>query len=162
MSLSYLIMSATPVGELLLVANSDALVEIRFLGSQLSAEGENIDCSYSHPVLTQTVNELNEYFSGERKQFTVPLYLAGTPFQSSVWQALQNIPYGVVASYGEIANRIGNPKASRAVGMANNRNRIPIIIPCHRVIGKKGNLTGYSGGIDIKQWLLQLEGADIK
>lgn len=162
MSLSYLTISDTPVGCLLLVANSDALVEIRFLDSQSSDGGEHIDCSYSHSVLTQTVNELNEYFCGKRKQFTVPLHLAGTPFQSSVWQALQSIPYGEVVSYGEIANSIGNPKASRAVGMANNRNRIPIIIPCHRVIGKNGDLTGYAGGIDIKQWLLQLEGADIR
>ncbi len=162
MSLSYLTMTDTPIGRLLLVANSEALVEIVFLDAQSSEEREYSDCLYTHPVLTQTVNELNEYFSGQRKQFTVPVHLEGTSFQSQVWRALQEIPYGEVVSYGEIAHRVGNPKASRAVGMANNRNRIPIIVPCHRVVGNKGDMTGYAGGIDIKQWLLQLEGYAIK
>jgi methylated-DNA-[protein]-cysteine S-methyltransferase len=109
------------------------------------------------PVIVETIGQLQEYFSGRRKQFTVPLRLEGTPFQKTVWEALQAIPYGKTVSYAEIAARIGNPKAFRAVGMANNRNPIAIIVPCHRVIGKNGALVGYASGIAFKQGLLDLE-----
>jgi len=101
--------------------------------------------------------QLREYFTGERREFDLPLKLSGTEFQVSVLEALQNIPYGETTSYGEIAKRIGRPKAVRAVGAANGRNPIPIIVPCHRVIGSTGDLTGFGGGLDTKEALLRLE-----
>lgn len=108
-------------------------------------------------VFEQTCSELDEYFKGTRKSFTVPLQTSGTPFQKQVWEALLEIPYGETRSYEDIAIKIGNPKACRAIGMANNRNSIGIIIPCHRVIGKNGTLVGYAGGLDKKVALLELE-----
>ena len=110
-------------------------------------------------VLRQAVRELAEYFAGERQIFTVPVAPAGTPFQQQVWAALQRIPYGATCSYRAIAEAVGNPKACRAVGMANHRNPIPILIPCHRVVGANGALTGYASGLKIKSQLLQLESA---
>jgi methylated-DNA-[protein]-cysteine S-methyltransferase len=109
------------------------------------------------PLIKKAAEQLGEYFEGGRKSFNLPLSLHGTDFQIKVWNALQNIPYGKTLSYGELAAITGNPKASRAVGMANNRNPIPIIIPCHRVIGKDGSLTGYAGGLELKRQLLALE-----
>jgi len=108
-------------------------------------------------LLKNTAKQLDEYFTGKRKKFDIPLNLKGTEFQVKVWEALKTIPYGETRSYGELAARIGNPKACRAVGMANNHNPVSIIIPCHRVIGCKGSLTGYAGGLKIKQQLLELE-----
>jgi methylated-DNA-[protein]-cysteine S-methyltransferase len=102
--------------------------------------------------------ELREYFAGKRRTFTIPLAPKGTPFQLAVWNALLEIPYGDTISYSELAQRIGKPSAVRAVGAANGANPIPVIIPCHRVIGANGSLTGYGGGIERKQWLLALEG----
>ena len=105
-----------------------------------------------------TVREqLAQYFAGERQQFDVPIKMAGTPFQQRVWQELIGIPFGMTITYGELALRVGNPAASRAVGAANGRNPISIIVPCHRVIGSTGKLTGYGGGVDKKQWLLEWE-----
>ena len=104
-----------------------------------------------------TAAELAAYFAGARRVFTVPLDPAGTPFQRRVWEALRSIPYGKTASYGAIAAQIGNPRAARAVGMANHCNPIPILIPCHRVVGAGGELTGYAGGLEIKRRLLELE-----
>lgn len=109
------------------------------------------------PVLRRTQKELEEYFSGERTRFTIPLAPKGTSFQQTVWQALLEIPYGETRTYRQIAERIGNPKACRAVGLANSRNPIWILVPCHRVIGKNGSLTGYAGGLDKKHFLLELE-----
>jgi methylated-DNA-[protein]-cysteine S-methyltransferase len=109
------------------------------------------------PPIKKTAMQLKEYFNGKRKAFDLPLTLCGTDFQVKVWEALQNIPYGKTCSYGELAVITGNPKASRAVGMANNRNPIPIIVPCHRVIGFDGSLTGYAGGLELKRQLLELE-----
>ncbi|MDY0288411.1 MAG: methylated-DNA--[protein]-cysteine S-methyltransferase [Sphaerochaeta sp.] len=109
------------------------------------------------PLFDQTKGELDEYFAGKRKSFTLPLKTSGTPFQEQVWAALLEIPYGQTRSYEAIAIAIGNPKACRAIGMANNRNAIGIIIPCHRVIGKDGSLVGYGGGLDKKIALLDLE-----
>lgn len=109
------------------------------------------------PTLQKAAQELSEYFAGNRKEFDIPLNPKGTDFQKSVWNALCTIPYGKTMSYGQVAAQIGNPKASRAVGMANNKNPIPILIPCHRVIGANGKLVGYGGGIWIKQKLLELE-----
>lgn len=108
--------------------------------------------------IVRTIGELREYFAGTRKEFTVPLRPEGTAFQKQVWQALLTIPYGQTRSYGQIAAQIGKPKASRAVGMGNHTNPIAILIPCHRVIGANGSMTGYGGGLDIKEYLLKREG----
>jgi methylated-DNA-[protein]-cysteine S-methyltransferase len=109
------------------------------------------------PLIKKTATQIDEYLAGKRKQFTVPIMLHGTEFQLAVWKALQSIPYGETRSYKEIAALIGRPKAVRAVGMANNRNPVSIIVPCHRVIGSDGSLTGYGGGLPLKQYLLELE-----
>ena len=111
------------------------------------------------PLIQKAVAQIKEYFEGKRKQFNLPLVMHGTEFQMAVWQALQKIPYGETRSYKEIAVSIGRPKAVRAVGMANNRNPISIIVPCHRVIGHDGKLVGYGGGLPLKQYLLELERA---
>ena len=108
--------------------------------------------------MVQAKAQLSEYFAGTRQEFTLPLSPKGTPFQQKVWAALQTIPYGQTRSYGEIARQIGSPKAARAVGMANHHNPIAILIPCHRVVGQNGALTGYAGGLERKKALLQLEG----
>ncbi|KAB3532891.1 methylated-DNA--[protein]-cysteine S-methyltransferase [Alkaliphilus pronyensis] len=110
----------------------------------------------------QYINQLTEYFQGKRKEFTFPISLTGTAFQTKVWKELANIPYGKTASYRDIAERIDNPKAMRAVGMANNKNKLPIVIPCHRVIGVNNRLIGYGGGLHIKEELLKLEGINVK
>lgn len=112
---------------------------------------------YETPLLKEAVRQLESYFSGELKEFTLPLEPSGTVFMKQVWSALCEIPFGKTATYGEIAERIGRPKAARAVGLANNRNPIPIFIPCHRVIGADGSLTGYRGGLEMKKKLLELE-----
>lgn len=109
------------------------------------------------PVIKRAKKQLDEYFSGKRTTFDLPLKLEGTEFQKSVWKELMKIPYGKTASYYDIASAVQNPKACRAVGMANNKNKIPIIIPCHRIIGKSGALTGYAGGLEVKKKLLELE-----
>jgi methylated-DNA-[protein]-cysteine S-methyltransferase len=109
------------------------------------------------PLIRKAAAQLAEYFAGRRRKFDLPLALRGTDFQLSVWKILQAIPYGHTLSYGEVAARAGNPKACRAAGMANNRNPIAIIVPCHRVIGADGSLTGYAGGLSVKQYLLDLE-----
>jgi methylated-DNA-[protein]-cysteine S-methyltransferase len=109
------------------------------------------------PVLSETARQLGEYFAGKRRGFDLPICLGGTDFQRKVWDALARIPYGETVSYGEIAAQVGSPGASRAVGMANNRNPISIVIPCHRVIGHDGALVGYGGGLDKKRYLLELE-----
>lgn len=108
-------------------------------------------------LLSRAVRELEEYFAGERREFTFPTAAEGTPFQLLVWEALREIPYGETRTYGEIARRIGHPGAARAVGQANNRNPLPIVVPCHRVIGASGTLTGYAGGLAVKERLLELE-----
>jgi methylated-DNA-[protein]-cysteine S-methyltransferase len=110
-------------------------------------------------VLDRVESQLNEYFGGSRTTFDLPLEPSGTDFQLNVWELLRKIPYGVTTSYGELARRLGDPKASRAVGAANGANPIPIIVPCHRVVGSKGELTGFGGGIERKRWLLEHEGA---
>ena len=140
-----------PFGKLTLVAEEDALIAIRF-GEVEAAQ----DCGASD-ILDCAAVQLEEYFSGARCAFSVPVRMYGTDFQKKVWQALTETGWGETASYGDIAGRTGNPKACRAVGMANNKNPLPIIVPCHRVIGKNGGLTGYAGGLDVKQWLLDHE-----
>lgn len=112
-----------------------------------------------HPKLKECVNQLDEYFKGKRKEFSVKLILEGTKFQKRVWRELLKIPFGQTASYGDIARRVGNKKAGRAVGNANNRNRITLLVPCHRVIGSDGTLVGYGGSLWRKEWLLRHEGS---
>ena len=109
------------------------------------------------PLLAEAMRQLAEYFAGERREFELPLAPEGTPFLRRVWAELVKVPYGATATYGEIAERIGNPGGSRAVGLANNRNPIAIIIPCHRIIGSSGKLVGYAGGVELKERLLALE-----
>ena len=142
----------TPIGPLTLQADEVAVTAIRF------GAGGAQDAS---PLLDAAEAQLREYFAGARRTFDLPLAPHGTAFQQRVWAALRAIPYGETRTYGELAAAIGSPNASRAVGMANHRNPIPIIIPCHRVIGENGTLTGYAGGLEVKQKLLALEGINI-
>ncbi len=145
----------TPIGLLRIKGDEGGITEVSFSHSSTVTDQ---DPSGSQ-LVTQAVTELQEYFAGVRKTFTVPIHITkGTPFQQKVWQALQEIPYGSCTTYQDIAKSCGNEKACRAVGMANHNNPIAIIIPCHRVIGKNGSLTGYAGGLAIKKWLLALEG----
>ena len=146
----------TPLGALLLTANEIGLREIKFpKNGQAAAPGP--ECTKDDSALREPVRQLRAYFGGELETFDLPLAPEGTPFQQKVWDELCKIPYGETISYGELARRIGNPNASRAVGLANGSNPIPIIIPCHRVIGSNGKLTGYGGGLPIKGKLLALE-----
>jgi len=145
----------SPLGRLLLIAEDAGLREIRFENSKHPAaqpEGHE-DVKPFHEIIRQ----LRAYFAGELEAFDLPLAPEGTPFQLKVWRKLLQIPYGETISYGELARRLGNPNASRAVGVANGSNPIPIVIPCHRVIGSNGKLTGYGGGLPIKEKLLALE-----
>jgi len=146
----------TPIGELLLAGENDALSMIGFPKGSMRRDPEP-DWIFNEKPLAVARQQLTEYFSGARKTFDLPLSLSGTEFQVSVLQALQEIPYGETVSYGDIAKRIGRPKAVRAVGAANGRNPIPIVVPCHRVIGSGGDLTGFGGGLDTKEALLRLE-----
>ena len=114
-------------------------------------------CQKKTPIIKKSFQELDEYFSGKRKTFDLPLKLNGTEFQKKIWQELIKIPYGKTISYKELAKRAGNEKACRAAGMANNKNKIMIVIPCHRVVGSNGDLTGYAGGLNVKKQLLDLE-----
>lgn len=148
----------SPVGELTLVADANGLAAILWENDRpgrvrLGPLTEAPD----HPLLVETERQLGEYFAGDRRRFDVPLSFAGTAFQKSVWAALLAIPFGETRSYGEVAAQIGKPGASRAVGAANGRNPISIIAPCHRVIGSSGKLTGFAGGMEAKQYLLELE-----
>jgi methylated-DNA-[protein]-cysteine S-methyltransferase len=146
----------TPIGELLLAGEDDALAMIGFPKGSMRRDPEP-DWIYNEKPLANARQQLEEYFAGSRKDFDLPLRLDGTEFQVKVLKALQKIPYGETVSYGEIAKRIGKPKAMRAVGAANGRNPIPIVVPCHRVIGSGGDLTGFGGGLDTKEALLRLE-----
>ncbi len=121
-----------------------------------------IDDSYSNDLLIKTINQLDEYFEGSRREFDLPLVFKGTEFQMKTWKELLNIPYGETRNYKDIAVAIGNPKACRAVGGANNKNPIILICPCHRVIGANGKLIGYGGGLDMKEYLLDLERSYLK
>lgn len=145
------------LGHLTIICTDDALLEIHFNKVIFSDEVPGKHIEKLNEVSMRTVTQLEEYFLGKREQFDIPLAPTGTIFQKKVWNALCHIPYGETRTYKEIAISIGNPKACRAVGMANNRNPIPIIIPCHRVIGADGTLIGYGGGLEKKEWLLQVE-----
>jgi len=149
----------SPVGELRIVADHDAIVAIEFTPFRGLAEGRPIgERDDDHPLLREAVAQLAAYFARERRDFDLPLAPRGSQFQQQVWAQLRMIGYGQTASYGEIARRMGRTNAaSRAVGLANGSNPIPIVIPCHRVIGADGSLTGYAGGVQRKQTLLELE-----
>lgn len=142
----------SPVGKLMIVQQGEAVKEILFEEKITDAVPLR-----STELLLCAQRQLNEYFSGSRKVFSLPLALTGTPFQRKVWQQLTQIPYGEVRSYRQIAQAVGNPKACRAVGSANHCNPIPILVPCHRVVGANGSLTRYAGGLWRKNLLLQLE-----
>ena len=146
----------SPLGEITLSEENGALI-LCYLGESVPEKwvGEMRDT----PLLLRAERELTEYFAGTRKEFSLPLDLRGTDFQRKVWQALREIPYGETRTYGDIAARIGKPRACRAVGMANHKNPLLIVIPCHRVIGAGGQLTGFGAGLDIKERLLKLEAA---
>jgi len=148
----------SPIGALTLQANNTGLLGAWFTTQTTQPENLGLHSS-TDPVLLQAIAELDEYFSGTRTSFTIPLAATGTTFQEQVWQALTTIESGQTWSYQDLANAIENPKAVRAVGLANGKNPISIIVPCHRVIGKSGKLTGYAGGIERKEWLLKHEGA---
>ena len=158
----------TVIGKLCLVEEQQAITGLYLLSSPLNTDhrGKNSpgiatatsgECRET-PIIKKAYEQLSEYFAGARKEFELPLAPQGTEFQKKVWAELQEIPYGETRSYGQIAATIGNPGAGRAVGMANHKNPLPIVVPCHRVIGAGGSLTGYAGGLDIKRTLLELEG----
>jgi methylated-DNA-[protein]-cysteine S-methyltransferase len=144
----------TKIGRIGIEENGSAITKIYFMNNN---EQEEILEINETALLKEAIKQLNEYFDGKRSSFDLQLQPRGTEFQNKVWKALIDIPFGETRSYGEIAKAIGNEKASRAVGMANNKNPIPIIVPCHRVIGANGKLVGYAGGIDIKERLLNIE-----
>ena len=156
--MKYRMTMETPLGRLTLVASDTALEELWLPGDM----PEETFPERRTELLCRVEKELQEYFCGNRRVFDLPLAPAGTPFQRRVWQELCHIPCGEVVSYGEIARRIGQPKASRAIGQANHRNPIPILIPCHRVIAAHGDLGGYGGGLDIKIRLLEHEGVRLE
>ena len=151
----------SPIGRLL-IAGTDGRLEAIFFPNSIDQFKISDEVQYREENFADILRQLDEYFAGKRQIFEVDVFPAGTDFQQKVWQELQNVPFGQTASYGEIAARIDNPKACRAIGMANGKNPIPIIIPCHRIIGKDGSLTGFGGGLDIKRKLLELEGISLQ
>ena len=146
----------TPIGDLLLGGDDDGLAVVGFPEGSMRREPQS-DWIFNEKPFLKARRQLQEYFSGKRREFNLPLKPTGTEFQLQVLDELQKIPYGTTCSYSDIAVRIGRPKAVRAVGAANGRNPIPIIIPCHRVIGASGDLTGFGGGLPTKEALLRLE-----
>ena len=144
----------SPLGNIKLVEKNDRLTELSFTEDSLTSKQENA-------LLKDAANQIKEYFSNERKEFDLSLEPVGTEFQLKVWHELLNIPFGTTVSYQEIANRLGDPKSIRAAASANGKNPLAIIIPCHRVIGSHGEMTGYAGGIQRKKDLLTLEGAEV-
>ncbi len=150
----------SPVGTLLIAGDDAGLRRILFKQGKSVVQPEPA-WRENRAAFSEAVRQLLAYFAGSLREFTLPLAPEGTPFQLRVWQDLQRIPYGTTVSYGELARRIGNPNASRAVGLANGSNPIAIVIPCHRVIGSSGKLTGYGGGLKVKEWLLARERAQM-
>jgi len=151
----------SPVGPLFLAASEKGLVRLEFEGRVQKLDAKRIELRESRSRIAKYLNELDEYFAGERRDFSMPLDLRGTAFQLACWDALLAIPYGETRTYADVARSIGHPNAFRAVGMANNRNPIAIVVPCHRVIATGGSLCGYGGGLDIKRKLLDLEQAKV-
>ena len=148
----------SPIGRLLLTSDGTSLTGLYMETSRKTQVTDGWVEDATVAPLAETVRQLTEYFAGTRREFDLPLRLKGTEFQQRVWRELTAIPYGETWSYGQLAKRINKPSASRAVGLANGRNPISILVPCHRVIGADGSLTGYGGGVERKQWLLAHEG----
>ena len=148
----------SPIGELTLTAVSGVLTGVH-MNEQRHTPKLPAGCKRDDAGLAHVVAQLEAYFAGSLTDFDLPMEMGGTDFQRRVWASLREIPYGETISYGELARRVGNPKASRAVGLANGRNPLAIVVPCHRVIGADGSLTGYGGGLDRKVWLLEHEAA---
>ncbi|MBN8221859.1 MAG: methylated-DNA--[protein]-cysteine S-methyltransferase [Spirochaetes bacterium] len=156
--MTYYATVSSPVGDLLLVSDGKDLIRVSMEKQKFAAEiGEDWIEKNDVPVLKLAAEQLKSYFAGLLDHFDLPLAFRGTEFQNKVWSELTKIPYGQTISYGELARRVGNPQASRAVGLANGKNPIAIIVPCHRVIGTNGTLTGYGGGLPRKKKLLELE-----
>lgn len=154
------ILYKSPVGILKIASKDEKIILIDPVSSDETVNESSIDKnSNDYKLCIKAVNELEEYFEGKRKEFDLPINAEGTEFQMKVWKALCDIPYGETRSYSDIAKAIGNTKAVRAVGGANNKNPIAIVVPCHRVIGKNGSMVGYGGGLPMKEYLLQLEKA---
>ena len=145
----------SPVGWLVIEANDEAVTRVEFAkktdNKKIQPNIHTVEC----------VKQLTEYFNGKRVEFDLPINPEGTDFQKSVWKSMLDIPFGKTVAYSDLANAINNPKSVRAIGMANNKNKIVIVVPCHRVIGKNGNLTGFGGGMDKKIWLLEHEGIKV-
>ena len=148
---NYSITISTPIGFLNLISDSEALLKVVF------AENPGQPSGFQPDILKETAKQLNEYFAGNRKEFDLNINPEGTQFQSKIWKLVENVPFGETTTYLDIALKSGSVKNTRAVGLANGRNPIPIIIPCHRIIGSNGKLTGYAGGTDRKKWLLTHE-----
>jgi methylated-DNA-[protein]-cysteine S-methyltransferase len=150
----------TPIGTLWVRATEHGLAEARFVETGTGGTPTNpVDAAAQHPVLALACQQLAAYFAGQLKEFTLPLATEGTPFQQRVWQAVRAVPYGRTASYTELTARLGDAKAIRAVAAANARNPLAVVVPCHRVLGSDGSLTGYAWGLHRKEWLLRHEGA---
>jgi methylated-DNA-[protein]-cysteine S-methyltransferase len=147
----------SPIGELMLISDGEALIGL-YMDNDKHAK-QRAQALRDDGVLKPALAQLRAYFAGERRDFELPLAPEGTPFQQRVWKELRRIPYGETISYGELAKRIGQPGAARAVGLANGQNPLSIVVPCHRVIGADGSLTGYGGGLPRKRWLLAHEGS---
>lgn len=145
----------SPLGSIELLATDQALIALRFAGESTSST--DVVDGAGHPVIEAAIAQLTEYFAGERQDFDLPLGAEGTAFQHQAWQALCTIPFGTTISYGEQARRIGDARKARAIGGANGKNPLPIVVPCHRVIGADGSLTGFSAGMEKKIWLLDHE-----
>ena len=143
----------SPLGLIEISSDDNNIVALDFVQPRRGAAC----CAPTTPLLKKCVQQLDEYFAGKRRSFDLPLKLSGSAFQQKVWRALQKIPHGQTCSYADLAKKIGSPKACRAVGGANHKNKIAIVIPCHRVIGADGSLTGYAGGLEKKRWLLEHE-----
>ncbi|MBZ4187531.1 methylated-DNA--[protein]-cysteine S-methyltransferase [Niabella beijingensis] len=148
---------ASPTGPLRLIATAAHLVGVQWRTGEKYVSGEQFVKEELHPLLLETERQLDDYFSGKRKLFELPVMLTGSDFQKKVWELLADIPFGKTISYGEMARRIGDIKTVRAVGGALNKNPVPIIIPCHRVIGADGKMIGFGGGVQRKTYLLNLE-----
>lgn len=147
----------SPIGTVCIEEDGAAITALYIADKDKNIAVEADNCSVASEILNQAKQELTEYFGGKRKEFDLPLHMTGTEFQIKVWRELCRIPYGETRCYEDIAKAVGNPKACRAVGGANNKNHILILIPCHRVIGKNGSLVGFGGGVDVKKYLLELE-----
>jgi len=148
---------SSPIGPLTLIATDHALTEIRFGADDDAPDAP--DDARDHPIVAAAAAQLAAYFAGARRTFDLPLAPTGTAFQRAVWRALGDVAYGQTTGYGALARALGRPTAARAVGAANGANPLPIVVPCHRVIGADGTLTGYAGGLTIKRWLLAHEAA---